>query len=245
MNTLALLLVLGASVFDTTFESGNTAYAEGRHADAAREYTRLVESGVDDPVVLYNLGNAQYRLGQLGPAIANFERALSLSPGMAEAEHNLRLAVSKAPRGLEKPLPPAWEQALLFWHYRMPYHTSRALAIFGWTLFWALVALRAWRPIPRLRIAATLVFFGTLAFATSAWYKAQPSPLAVAQAETVPVRYGKSEAESVYFELLEGDRVLVDSREDGWARVSTVDGRRGWARDADLYFAGPPNGGAP
>lgn len=241
MTALVLCAALAATVFESTFEGANAAFAEGRFADAAREYSRLVESGVDHPVVLYNLGNAQQRLGQTGPAIANYERALELAPGMEEARHNLRIAVAQTPRGLERPLPSAWEQALLFWHYRMPHAVSRALAIAGWAAFWAMVALRAWRPLPYLRLAATLVFFATLAFATSAWYKARPAPIAAAQVEQAPVRFGKSEAEAVYFELLEGDRVLVDRREDGWARVETVDGRRGWARESDLYFPGPPD----
>ena len=79
-----------------------------------------------------------------------------------------------------------------------------------------------------------------VAFGASAWEKAHPVELAVANAETVPVHYGTSENETVRFELSEGDRVIVDKRATGWARVVTAEGERGWAQDKHLAFVGPP-----
>jgi len=79
-----------------------------------------------------------------------------------------------------------------------------------------------------------------VAFGLSAWVKAHGDLYAVANNERVPVHYGTSEDETVRFELYEGDRVLVDRRESGWARVMTADGERGWARGRALAFVGPP-----
>ena len=78
------------------------------------------------------------------------------------------------------------------------------------------------------------------AFGASAWAKAHPPALAVAAVERVPVHYGTNEDEAVRFELYEGDRVAVDRRADGWARVNISSGERGWARESDLVFVGPP-----
>ena len=50
--------------------------------------------------LFYNLANAQYRLGNLGQAILNYERALALEPRHPEAAANLRLVRDKA-RALE------------------------------------------------------------------------------------------------------------------------------------------------
>ena len=66
--------------------------------------------------------------------------------------------------------------------------------------------------------------------------------VAVANANVVHVHYGTDEDETVRFDLSEGDRVTVDKRVSGWSRVSTADGERGWARDKDLVFVGPPYG---
>jgi tetratricopeptide (TPR) repeat protein len=237
---LITLSLLGAAVYDETFVKANEAYAAARYEEAVREYERLVESGVEDADIFCNLGSAYFRLDNLGAAIANFERALRLAPGMETAAHNLGLALKRTERQLEKPLPSTWEQALLFWHYRLPYGTSRALALLTWLLFWGAVALRVWRPWPYLRAASVLLLLASLAFGTSAWYKSRPSTLVVARTISVPVHYGQSAEDTVHYELHEGDRVQFDRRENGWARVTAIDGRRGWAREEQLIFVGPP-----
>lgn len=237
---LISLSLLGGAVYDDTFAKANDAYAAGQYQDAVREYERLVESGVEDAEVFSNLGSAYFRLDDMGAAITNFERALRLAPGMENTAHNLSLALKRTERQLEKPLPSTWEQALLFWHYRMPYGTARALALITWLLLWGTVALRAWRPWPYLRTAIALLLLAALAFSTSAWYKSRPSTLTVARAVSVPVHYGPSAEDTVHYELHEGDRVQFDRRENGWARVTAVDGRRGWAREEQLHFVGPP-----
>jgi len=130
----------------------------------------------------------------------------------------------------------------LFWHYSVPTRTTRWLAGLCWLGFWGLLALhRVRRGVDGRRLAPT-VAAGVLAvtFGLSAWAKAHGDRYAVASDERVAVHYGTSEDETVRFELYAGDRVIVDRRENGWARVITADGERGWARDEALAFVGPP-----
>lgn len=62
-----------------------------------RQYTKALETlthrarsfPVDDPVVLYNIGNCQYRLGQPGLAAYYYAAALQIDPQFAEARANL------------------------------------------------------------------------------------------------------------------------------------------------------------
>src|SRR3954471_10060416 len=82
------------------FAKANQAYAEARYDEAAAGYQELVRSGNWNATVFYNLGNAQYRLGNFGQAILNYERALALDPRHPEADANLRLARDEA-RALE------------------------------------------------------------------------------------------------------------------------------------------------
>lgn len=229
-----------ADAYQDRFEAANRAYEAGNYKQAARSYEQLVEASVVEPVVFYNLGNAYYRRGLLGNAIANYERALQLEPGFEQARENLDQALHDTKRSLARPLPPAWEQTLLFWHGRLSYGAARALAIAFWVLFWGLLGLRQWRRWQYLRRAAALACVLAVAFAGSAYIKAHPPLLAVAAAETVPVRYGQSEEETVRFELYEGDRVLVEAEEAGWVRVATAGGERGWVRRGALAFVGPP-----
>lgn len=249
---LTLAVLLAADPYAEAFETANAAYLAEDYAAAARAYEDLVAEGVEAPAVFFNLGNAYYKQGRLGLAIANYERALRMAPGMEEARENLDMAVRQTPGKLAKPMPPLWEHNLLFWHYDLSYRATWWLAAGSWCVFWLLLALRAWRPLPYLRAALAAAVVLTGAFAWSAWAKARAAPLAVAVDESVPLRYGPDENEEVIVysprpgaqgvpaELRVGDRVRVERRGAGWARVNTADGRRGWAPEEALAFVSPP-----
>jgi len=239
-KALLLISMLGASVFNETFERANQLYTQGDYPGAINVYEQLVRDGVVDASVFFNLGDAYYRNGQLGPAIANYERALQLSPHFEAAARNLETCIGKTERRLTKPLPPAWEQSLLFWHFGFSPRTVFTLALVTWLAFWALLAVRQWRVVPYSRSAACLLLLLSVAFGLSAWAKAHPHLLAVASADRVPVRYGIGEKETVRFELGEGDRVVIESRSGKWARVRTSNGERGWTEQSGLAIVGPP-----
>ena len=57
------------------FDEGNRLYREGDYAGAVESYERIRESGFESGALHYNLGNAWFRLGEIGPAILHYERA--------------------------------------------------------------------------------------------------------------------------------------------------------------------------
>lgn len=238
--TIAFAFLVGASPFNETFDRATEAYKAGEDATAIQLYEQLVSELVFHPAVFYNLGNAYYRAGLLGAAIANYERALQVDPGLEGAARNLTRCVNQTGRRLARPLPPEWEQSLLFWHYNLAPSVTRAIALIFWVGFWVLLAVWQWRPMRYLGAAALALGMLAVVFGASAWIKAHPAMLAVASEQRVPVRYGTAADATIHFELYEGDRVSVDRRENGWARVATADGKRGWALEKSLTFVGPP-----
>lgn len=242
MNALLLSLafLLNANAFQDEFQKGNAAYDAGDFAAAIQSYGRIVASGAADPILFYNLGNAHYQSGQLGYAIANYERALGLSPAFEEAQQNLAKAVAETQNKLPSPLRPAWQQALLFWDTSLTYNFVRNAAIVTWLAFWALLAAALVRKIPYTRSFAVLFFGLAMLSGLSAWCKAYPPQLAVGISVAAPVRYGMSDAEAERFSLAVGDRVAVEAHADGWLRVRSVDGVRGWVREEAVCLVGPP-----
>ena len=235
-----VVLALGANAYEDTFRSAVDAYAKADYVTAIERYEQLIDENVHQPEVFYNLGNAYYRSGHISAAIANYERALALNPHLEGARENLDQAVRRTERQLGRPLPSQWEQSLLFWHYGLGREQTCFLAVFFWIAFWIVLGFRQWRIVPYTRLASVLLFVFAVAFGGSAWVKFHPVPLAVALQDKTPVHYGTLDSETVRFELNAGDRVLVDKRLNGWSRVTTVDGQRGWTHDEALIFVGPP-----
>ncbi|MBI2432377.1 MAG: tetratricopeptide repeat protein [Candidatus Hydrogenedentes bacterium] len=236
----SLAVMIGANAFQETWDNANAAYELGNYEAAAQGYEQLIASSVVDAGVFYNLGNAYSRGGHLGAAIANYERALRLDPKLERARENLDQTLRQTEHNLARPLAPEWEQSLLFWHGGLRPAVSRGLAGLAWVAFWLALALRQWRAIRYTRIVAVVLFLLAGLFSLSAWAKYQASDIAVAAAKTVPVRFGASEKETVRYELYEGDRVRVDEEQDGWVRVNTISGERGWAMARDFVRVGPP-----
>ena len=242
MNLLACMLMLyGANAYHDTFNRGCAAFSTRDYAAAIQAFEQIVAEDVADPAVFYNLGNAYYRSGRLGPAIANYERALHLDPGFENARENLAKAVRETKHRLARPgMPPDWKSSLFFWHYDTGRYTSYRLAMLFWWAFWIAAALRFWRPVRYLRRTAAILGVLSLIFGVSAWHKAHPVATAVAVGDRVAAHYGTDDSETVRFELAEGDRVAVDRQTNGWMRVTTANGDRGWVHAGNLILVGPP-----
>ena len=132
--------------FERAFADAARAYDEDRLPDAIAGWTSLVDEGQALPEVLFNLGNAHYRHGDLGPAILAYRRAQRLAPRDPDIRANLGFAAQSAgiPLPAASPLP-----ALLLDVSRTEW------LVFGSIGFWLLAAaLAAWILWPRLRFVS-------------------------------------------------------------------------------------------
>ncbi|PCJ63812.1 MAG: hypothetical protein COA73_03870 [Candidatus Hydrogenedentota bacterium] len=240
--SILIALLLGAASLEQTFDDASHSYADDQYLDAVMKYEELVFRGVQEPEVFFNLGNAYYRSGYLSPAIANYERALLLEPTLEAAQDNLIRSVSQTKRGLSRPQPPAWEQALLFWHFNLNRQSVAAATLLFWSAAWILLVIRRFKSIPYLRRSAVVCLVIALASGTSWWVKAHQEVLAVAAVDNIPVHYGNTLEDTVRFELFEGDRVLIEARTEGWLRIRTPDEERGWVQTQFMISVGPPFG---
>src|SRR5262245_47979319 len=62
------------------FDLGRTDYESGKYGDAAKSFQSHADKEVSAGL-LHNLGNAEFKVGHLGPAILAWERARALDPG--------------------------------------------------------------------------------------------------------------------------------------------------------------------
>ncbi len=81
---LLLALAFAGNIFAADvaadFSAANKLYAEGKFADAASAYEKILQTGKQSPALLFNYANAEFKSGHLGLAIAAYRRAAQLSP---------------------------------------------------------------------------------------------------------------------------------------------------------------------
>ncbi len=82
----------GASSLTSIFEAANLAASRGDYSGAVSNYRKLIDSGVHDPDVYFNLATTFAQSGDYARAILYFERAITLRPNDDKASENLRAA---------------------------------------------------------------------------------------------------------------------------------------------------------
>lgn len=82
------------------WQSANTAYEGGDFSQATALYEQLVATQKADDQVYYNLGNTYYRMQEIGKAVLNYRRALTLNPHNKWAKENIQFIQSKTPNAV-------------------------------------------------------------------------------------------------------------------------------------------------
>lgn len=99
MKKIVSLLIIALAVLTSQAaslaEQGDSAYTADDFQRAAELYTKAAETEGTSSALFYNLGNTYYRMGQLGRAILNYERALKLDPTNEDARTNLAFVNSR------------------------------------------------------------------------------------------------------------------------------------------------------
>jgi tetratricopeptide (TPR) repeat protein len=245
IGLLVLLLTGGwvpllASSPADLFGQANDAYEKKRFDEAVSAYETILKYGVQDPRVLYNLGNAYYMLGRLAPAILNYERALRLDPADAEARENLDLARSRIRDRVLEPDAPFPVQALRQTLDAISPDTMAWSVLVLWVIVSSLGALvlKARDTLRRRLLVYSLLAgaLGTLTAAGGLAFKIHEAMAreAIVMLDRVDVRSGPGEDNTVLFTVHEGTILQLRNRLDGWYQVSLPNALSGWVATASV-----------
>jgi hypothetical protein len=212
-----------------TFILANQAYEEGRYPTAVELYSSLVDAGHDTAEVLFNLGNAHLRAGNLGRSVASYRRSLVRSPRDPETLDNLRFARNSARDAIAAPEPSAFARTLFFWHYGLSRAGLVKVGAVLSFLFWGMLIANLYRRDEILRWATGVVLLALLLVAGSIAAKSWiPNKIAVVLPPEVEVYSGTDRESVVRFELHAGTEVRASRESGGWVRIELPDGQQGW-----------------
>lgn len=239
---VSLLVTVASSAradsLEDVFRAGNEAYFSGEYDAASARYESLVELGVRDADVFYNLGMSYARQGRHGRAIAAFERALRMRPGDAEAVRALdrsrdTLARRRAEREGEATMASGPELGEAIFGGVSQTSLAVLVLLFDMLFFGVLTAfLFARRETARLAlgIAAPLLGIGLtisgigLAIRSGALDDGTP---AIVVRDRVALREGPRDGAGERARAREGESARIVARDGEWVRVR-VGGREGW-----------------
>lgn len=224
----------GSALLRTSPDEALTAFREARAG-----FQAVVDAGVENGWLYYNLGNTHLRLGDIGRAIAAYRRAERMMPDDQRVKANLQFARSLTRDYIEPSGRRALLQTVLFWHYSLGLRTRMVGAMVSYGVFWILLAAKALFPRQKLRypLLACLVLWVPLTASVATDLSSRSGLTGgVLTTNDVVVRKGNGDSYEPQFKqpLHEGVEFEIVEQRGDWIHVEFVDGNRGWVRQREV-----------
>jgi tetratricopeptide (TPR) repeat protein len=230
------LFIQGKALFRQANQAAGTDpdTAKELYRKAALRFERIIRDGkVRNGKLYYNIGNAFFRMGDLGRAILHYRRSERYRPHDPNLQQNLNYARTRRLDRIEERQKTKVLKTLLFWHYDISAGTRSVIFAVGSLLFWVGLSLRIFsrKSIPRWALAClgliALLFLASLVFEG---FFADRQREGVILAKHVLARKGDGETYQSSFKdpLHAGTEFEVLEDRNKWYQIELRDGRRCW-----------------
>lgn len=225
-----LLLVPSAFADDSPgsiFSKGNQLYEKGNYDEAVKEYSRLLEQGVESGNIYFNLGNCYFKKGELGRAILNYERARRLIPDDSDLKSNYNYALSKMESTSTQASTPIMDKIFGIF-------TLNGLTIFVSSVYVLIVSILTAsifiQSVRRYRIIAISILSLVLISGAFSLY-GRVSVLdkeAIVISKNAEAKFEPLDNATTHFTLYGGMKTIILETKSDWIKISRPDGNIGW-----------------
>jgi tetratricopeptide (TPR) repeat protein len=239
---ILILVILGTSFLyaqdpGVRFNEANKVYADGDYQYAIGLYSKILEQGIESGEVYFNLGNAYYKINDMGRAILYYEKARKYIDGDPALEQNLQLTQLRIVDKIE-PIPELFivEWWSTFIHvFSLDTLLWLCFAIFSILVLLIIINLLYSRQFIRRFIwAATAVFLLIFVITFSLIYEFETTQFGVILEEKVSVISEPDIGGTEVFILHEGTKVKINRMVNDWFEITIPDGKTGWLKETSL-----------
>lgn len=239
LTVMLFSMLLGFEGFaadvSANFDAANKLYEQGKFGEAATAYQKLIQSRTVSPAIYFNLGNAYFKAGQLGRAIAAYRNAEKISPRDPDVRANLQFIRNRVQGPTTSPA--RWDQWLA------------ALTVNEWALLtaavlWVWLALLVaiqFRPSLRQPLrwflwcgAAAIV---VLAVGLGMAYSDSSDKTAIVVAQDAMLHNGPLDEAPTGATVHDGAELSVLDTKNDWLQVRVDNQRVGWLKRDQVVVA--------
>lgn len=233
-----IIFVLSLNIYADSqklFSEGCDLYNQKKYEEALQVFSQIEASGAISSELLYNIGNAHFRRGRLGLAIAYYEKAALLNPADEDIKQNILFT-----RGLVKE---KQEEVPVIAPLEWWMKTASILSYSGWMhafifLLYPLSLFLVLRYFYSRTGFANLLAIGgvlalmfvtlNLAYTRTHWIDSVNYGVIIQN--SVTVLSSPEEDGNQLFKTAEGVKVRVEDRVEDWIKLKMPDGRTGWIK---------------
>jgi len=231
----------GIAAQEADIRSADSAYASEQYDRAIELYESLIKTHGESFELYYNLGNSYYKEGKIADAILNYERALLINPGDADAHFNLELTKQQTVDKSE----PIQEFFLKRWFNAVQdiigVDSWATLGIISFVLLIFCLVLfffSKFMYLKKLGFYLGILFIVITVFANVFAYNQKQERLnrrgAIIFAPTVTIKSSPDDSGTDISVLHEGTKVFIRSSLGDWHEILFENGNVGWINKKDI-----------
>ncbi len=237
----SLIFFLPLVAQSDAIKRANDFYAKGNYQAAAQEYEKILKEEGFSPELYYNLGNAYYKMNEIGKAILNYERALRLSPRFEDARFNLQMAQQKLVDNISESSTffiQRWLTSLI------NFCTSNQWFIISFILFVVTLIcvfiffFKREVSVRKIALSCGIVFLiltiVCLIFSGIRKNEEVNHNQAIILSGVVTVKSAPDQSGTDLFQLHEGTKVTIKSSLGNWVEIKIANGSVGWLETKDM-----------
>lgn len=218
------------------YDAAVEAYYNKDYATAQRYFSEMATQRQNSGFLYYNLGNVYYKMGQLGSAIQNYEKAFLFIPRSRDLATNLNQARSKLTDKIEQTFSDYILHTVYFWISALSLFEYQYFLVGLSVLFWGTVFLRYFRreKFLSLSLAVSVIIFAYFlaGYGLKNGFHSAGQYGIILQPE-VDAKASYLEKDQPLFQLHEGTKVQVIDRQNfgennQWLKVKMPAGQAGW-----------------
>ena len=233
--------IVTAANLHNVFDQANQYYQQGEYELAVETYQKIIVEGFESGPLYFNLGNAYYKLGQLGPARLNYERASKYLKNDEALQENLQLISLRLVDQIE-PIPQFFLSAV--WDQIVDFITIDALIWIVAGLLWLVLIVFSVRYYFRSHgrgdrfkllfafIFVIFIFFTLISIQNI--YNLESEQYGIIMKSSVTSRAEPKIGATEVFILHEGTKVKIERNTGDWYEVRLADGKTGWLEHTTL-----------
>jgi len=217
-----------------TFKMASQFYVESLFNEASQEYKEIISYGYESGNLYYNLGNTYFKMGSLGNAILNYERAKRLMPHDSDMRANLDYAYSIR----EIPQIDTTRLRLM----QMIDNSLDAFSIDSLTktlsfIYLSIISLLTLlifkkkslkKPLLTMVVILCLSFLVTISLLSINVYRWEYVKSGIILPEEADARFEPRSEATSHFRLYAGSKIRILKERSGWSQIRREDGKIGW-----------------
>lgn len=223
------------------FMQGNQFYQQSKYEQAAQVYDSILVSGFESGALYFNLGNAWYKMGNLGMARINYERAAKFLKNDQALEENIELLKLQLVDKIQTPprfVLYVWNDMLL------ELFSMKALSWVVVALLWIMLFIAAIRQfylkrgkgdrLKALLLTSVILFVLISLLLSQKIFRAETQIFGVVLKPSVTLYAEPSSTGTEVFILHEGTKMKIRRRKENWLEIMLEDGKTGWIEKSYL-----------